>query len=491
MKRLGFAGWLLLLALSAEGLWAQGTTLGVFSVTDSLTDNANGAVFYQVSQGDNWLKGSVFVVYEKSVDSTATALYWRNVTTWGPETKLLSKPHVHFRHPKILPHHSVQNSKKILFYETDESGNWDIDYVVFYSLDSLSGPFHLAHSELPETQLEGSGGAVVFQKAGAILFSRFSFENVNQWTKPVVLDSENCSNPSIRGENGDYWVVWTKQDSARSKLFYSTKRYNTAWEPPQLLLSEGEDFSPSFANGVYPDPLFCWKNVKNDQIRIYVRDFWDNDQLFYQFPVPNAIAYPSIFRYVIPTLRKGKSESEAYLCTFLLSYLKHTSSGDSIFWIDHGCSRDCVGLVSGDSLPKRNPKLYEGVFNDAVDVWERQINDHWQLRMAVRSYPKSDVNERGKSVPSAFRLFPNYPNPFNGGTVIRYSVQLKGFVELSVWNSEGQPVATLVSEKQRPGTYTVHWNGLSATRKPVASGLYFCRLRLGKQSRWQKMLFVK
>ena len=491
MKRLGFAGWLLLLALSAEGLWAQGTTLGVFSVTDSLTDNANGAVFYQVSQGDNWLKGSVFVVYEKSVDSTATALYWRNVTTWGPETKLLSKPHVHFRHPKILPHHSVQNSKKILFYETDESGNWDIDYVVFYSLDSLSGPFHLAHSALPETQLEASRDGVVFQKSGAIWFAQEINAKKEEWTKPVLLDSGACSHPVISMSFEHIYAAWLKPDSGRSKLYYSSSKDGKAWETPQKLIERGEDFQPSLNSGMHESSsLLAWLNVSEGRPALIVQELYRMENKKYAFLSTDTIRNPSILPYSIPTLNKHLGKSQLYLSSFLLSYLKHSSAGDSIFWTDHFCA-DTTELVSGDSLAKRNPRLYPGIYNTAINVWERKINKHWQLRMAVRAFPNSEVNEKEQTVPSAFQLFPNYPNPFNGSTIIRYSVRRSGFVELSVWNSEGQRVATLVSEKQRPGTYTVRWNGLSATGKPVASGLYFCRLRLGKQSRWQKMLFVK
>ncbi len=147
-------------------------------------------------------------------------------------------------------------------------------------------------------------------------------------------------------------------------------------------------------------------------------------------------------------------------------------------------------LVSGDSLQKRNPKMF-GFFGMALVAWERKINGHWQIQMAEQQLPKGAVQEANGTPPRNFSLQPNYPNPFNSSTVIRYSVFRTGPVELSVWNSAGQWVTTLVPEKQKPGTYMVRWNGTSSTGETVASGVYFCRVRVRTQSHWQKMLFLR
>jgi len=85
----------------------------------------------------------------------------------------------------------------------------------------------------------------------------------------------------------------------------------------------------------------------------------------------------------------------------------------------------------------------------------------------------------------------NYPNPFNPETQIAYRVAAAAEVELAVYNVAGRLVTTLVSERQTPGVYRADWNGLNASGHPVASGVYFCRLRVGKESFSKKMVLMK
>ncbi len=490
MNRLGFVGMFVLFGLAVGTLFAHETAPPPVSITDSLTDNANGVVFYKPGPGSNWKSGPVFLVYEKSFDSTATALYWRNLTTRGPQTPLLVAPHVHYRHPKILLGWNAQKPAIFLFFETDENGNWDIRFFYFQSLDSLTGPFDLAHSVPPDAHLSTATDAIVFQRAGAILFSRLSSKNVHFWTEPVVLDSGNCSYPTISGESGEYCAAWIRQDGGRSKLFYSFRKFNAAWEPPQLLLREGEDFSPGFAKRRNAEPLLCWKNVESDQTRLYVWDYFFNEQLFYQFSTFDTIRAPSLFNYVIPTLQKGKSENKAFSSTFLLSYLKHTSNGDSIFWIDHS-GQDRIELVSGDSLTKRNPKLYEGVFNEAVDVWERKINGHWQLRMAVKSYPQSDVKGNAGNFAQAFELFPNYPNPFKTQTTIELALPFGKTATLSIYNILGQKVWQRIWTAPENRKFHFTWDGRSSLGQKLPNGIYFYQIRVGRKIIRRKMILLR
>ncbi len=488
MKRLGFVGMFFVLWLATGHLFAGGTEQ-VISISDSLTDNTNATVFYLPGPGDDWASGAFWAVYEKSIDSSATALYIRNLDTLAPEMPLLFRPHVHFRHPQIMANYYSRSEPYRLFYETDENGNADINYVAFSSLDSLKEPFPLAYSELPETQLQPTWDAVVFQKAGAILFTKIKSFQPEIWTTPVVLDSDRCAQPVVTMFNNSFIAVWVKVVDGRSYLFYSGSKDGSTWELPQMFADQGDNSHPNIYGEYGGSSLIDWKNVRQGEIRLFVYDFWQKDTTYFAFPESDSIDSPSIFSYEAPTFRKTVRADENPIHPFLLSYLKHSSAGDSVFWVDT-FGPETVELVSGDSLQKRNSRLF-GFNNVALDVWERKINGHWQLRIAQKSYPMGVVEEGNSTSPHAFALLPNYPNPFNGSTVIRYSVQRAGFVELSVWNYEGRRVATLVSRKQAPGTYTVRWNGLSSDGQPLASGTYFCRLRFRGQSRWQKMLFLK
>lgn len=71
-----------------------------------------------------------------------------------------------------------------------------------------------------------------------------------------------------------------------------------------------------------------------------------------------------------------------------------------------------------------------------------------------------------------FKLMPAVPNPFNPTTTIEYQLSKPCFVELTIYNSLGQKVATLVSKKQPAGNYKVVWNASS-----FSNGVYIFELK--------------
>lgn len=94
--------------------------------------------------------------------------------------------------------------------------------------------------------------------------------------------------------------------------------------------------------------------------------------------------------------------------------------------------------------------------------------------------------------PKAFQLSQNYPNPFNPSTVIQYTLQKKGKVELKIYNLTGALVKTLVNEEQNPETYRVIWDGTDEKGRLVPTGIYFYVLRADKNaSISRRMILLK
>ena len=93
--------------------------------------------------------------------------------------------------------------------------------------------------------------------------------------------------------------------------------------------------------------------------------------------------------------------------------------------------------------------------------------------------------------PRQFKLFRNYPNPFNPITSIEYQISVPGFVTLDVFDMTGKKIEMLVSKEQSPGLYKTYFNGNN-----FASGVYFYRLRILNKSAIifesvQKMILMK
>jgi hypothetical protein len=93
--------------------------------------------------------------------------------------------------------------------------------------------------------------------------------------------------------------------------------------------------------------------------------------------------------------------------------------------------------------------------------------------------------------PALSALYPNFPNPFNPETTIRFSLGTAGPVKLSVYNTKGQLVRTLANSQMPSGPHQMLWNGRDESGAPVASGVYFYRLDTDNYNRIMKMVLMK
>jgi hypothetical protein len=89
------------------------------------------------------------------------------------------------------------------------------------------------------------------------------------------------------------------------------------------------------------------------------------------------------------------------------------------------------------------------------------------------------------------RLDPNYPNPFNPVTSIRFVLPKAMDVKIEIFNSLGQKVTTLVDGKRVQGQHIINWNGIDSRGIPVSSGIYFYRLSAENYERTMKMILMK
>ncbi|MBN2009601.1 T9SS type A sorting domain-containing protein [candidate division KSB1 bacterium] len=98
----------------------------------------------------------------------------------------------------------------------------------------------------------------------------------------------------------------------------------------------------------------------------------------------------------------------------------------------------------------------------------------------------TQLQQNDAAMPDQFVPHQNYPNPFNPTTIISYRLPIAGNVKLSIFNSIGQRIATLVSGEQPAGVHRIEWDATDC-----ASGIYVCRLQTGSFSATQKMLLIR
>jgi len=115
-----------------------------------------------------------------------------------------------------------------------------------------------------------------------------------------------------------------------------------------------------------------------------------------------------------------------------------------------------------------------------------------QLVSGVMVYEHFGVGNDDPSLPpSQLALYPNYPNPFNNETVIRFNLAKAHKTSLSIYNIKGQKVRNLSCDNVKSGLNSVVWDGKNNLGHPVGNGIYYLRLSSGSNSLTRKMLLLK
>lgn len=99
-------------------------------------------------------------------------------------------------------------------------------------------------------------------------------------------------------------------------------------------------------------------------------------------------------------------------------------------------------------------------------------------------YLTSVVNEENEI--NKFALMPNYPNPFNSSTVIKYNLPSTTFVRLTLYNNLGEEVKELVKKEQTAGIYEYKFNS-----GDLPSGVYFYSITTNNFMNTKKMILLR
>jgi hypothetical protein len=156
---------------------------------------------------------------------------------------------------------------------------------------------------------------------------------------------------------------------------------------------------------------------------------------------------------------------------------------------------DSILNMSGmESLPNRIlfTPIAEGMHEGylvAVDSISGITKDIVKLSGKTTGYV--DVHESNEQLPFDYRLYENYPNPFNSSTEIRYSIRSRSHVMVSIYNLLGQKIRTLVDEEKPAGNYIITWNGTANNGDEVATGIYFYQIRTRDYVETRKMMLLK
>jgi hypothetical protein len=111
---------------------------------------------------------------------------------------------------------------------------------------------------------------------------------------------------------------------------------------------------------------------------------------------------------------------------------------------------------------------------------------YWNDTLSFTVLPTGIADENKNNYPIEFALSPGFPNPFNPKTTIRYAIPKSGKVIVTVFNTVGQEIETLVNEEKPAGNYEVEWNAVN-----FPSGIYMCQLNNNNRVATVRLILLK
>jgi len=282
-----------------------------------------------------------------------------------------------------------------------------------------------------------------------------------------VQDPENIIIPgTLYGYNDAYYLA----DSIKMGNGY----WLLAEKEGQIILScDSSSAGQLFKNyATMPDLLDCnallISDAKGANRKLYFDVKIDNQDLMTNFrlpPIPPMGSFDA--RFSNGCLLSDREEDGVIIqtCHLPITILAQNLSYNKDF-------EYVIRNVSGDE--RENQVLKQG---DLVKFYDSE-----KLVLKVSKQQK---------VPTVFRVEQNYPNPFNPITEIKYSLPQPGNVEITVYNTLGEKVKTIISEFQKAGIHKVTWDATDMNNVKVGSGIYYYIVKTNNDRCVKKMLYLK
>lgn len=162
----------------------------------------------------------------------------------------------------------------------------------------------------------------------------------------------------------------------------------------------------------------------------------------------------------------------------------HSQWGDVTSMVAEG---EGLPLQGGESAYAEFP--YSEAPVDTVRDWYLEVTgSHFQGGGAAIAARMSGA---GEVTPTRFALAPGSPNPFHGSTRLAFELPVRAKVRLEVFDVTGRRVATPVDASYAAGRHSVEWAGVGADGRPVAAGVFLCRMTAGEFRAERRLVLVK
>lgn len=146
----------------------------------------------------------------------------------------------------------------------------------------------------------------------------------------------------------------------------------------------------------------------------------------------------------------------------------------------------------------------ENLIHETADSgWTDHVASSWIYRYKIASLDHSGNESEAVApalvtsaaeddvVPARTALLGAVPNPFNPATKVAFELDAAGPVRLTVYDTAGRLVATLLDGSRVAGRHEVIWDGRDAAGRMSAAGVYLYRFEAGDHTETKRMALVR
>ena len=282
--------------------------------------------------------------------------------------------------------------------------------------------------------------------------------------------------------------------------------YNLETEGPAILMDNGDPLSllgttPVIVSGVSFSPPPAALDIPAIE---------DNTQQTVTYHV-TAVGYPNIVDSCTTTITYAVVSLSAFPSPLVFAQAPgNETTCDTIYLVnDGGTTCTIAEIYGGETAPfSMDTTMTEHVLapgdtteivvcvtptangpdSSAVTI----LSDSWNSPTIVPVRLDVVTAIASEDVPKPFRIVSISPNPFNPSATVRFTLPAAMPVTAEVWSVTGARVRVLANDKLfGAGTNQLAWDGRADSGSPVASGVYFVRLRTKVGTKTARAVLLK
>jgi len=222
---------------------------------------------------------------------------------------------------------------------------------------------------------------------------------------------------------------------------------------------------------------YYWRVVAKNQVGVGPWSSVRNFRTTYQIPIAPVLVAPVTNSYISNLTPILDWDSVNSASTFRIRV-----SEDSTF---------ATTVIDTNGLVLSKYQVTEGILQNSVKYYwivnasNSCVTSSWSLISNFRIL-LTNAGNNGIEIPKSFKLYDNYPNPFNPVTTIKFDIPVNRYVKLKIYDIMGREITNLLNMDLKAGTYEYKWNASN-----YSSGMYFYKIETGSFIDVKRMVLIK